>query len=344
MIDFKAMANKIWSVADLLRGDYKQSDYGKIILPMTVLRRLDCILAPTKQAVVDYLPKIEKLSDSAKDLTLNKVAKLNFHNRSKFDFEKIKADPTHVAANLRNYINGFSYGASEIVEYFNFDDHISRMDDPQADLLFKVVKEFAVIDLAEKIIKTGRDGTPHSARSLSDGTLRFLALAVLELDTEATGLLCLEEPENGIHPERIPAMLDLLKDISMDTEEPIGADNPLRQVIINTHSPAVVAQIPDDSLLVAESFESKNTSGKRCKSVRFSPLADTWRQKKATGEIAVVSKGKLLSYLNPVAPNEPDHGYGISDKKNNVTHLKRRVIDRADLQPYLPQSLAEKRY
>lgn len=147
MIDFKGMANKIWSVADLLRGDYKQSDYGKIILPMTVLRRLDCILAPTKQAVLDYLPKIEKLSDSAKDLTLNKVAKLNFHNRSKFDFEKIKADPTHVAANLRNYINGFSYGAREIVEYFNFDDHISRMDDPQTDLLFKVVEEFAEIDL-----------------------------------------------------------------------------------------------------------------------------------------------------------------------------------------------------
>jgi len=147
MIDFKGMANKIWSVADLLRGDYMQSDYGKIILPMTVLRRLDCILAPTKQAVLDYLPKIEKLSDSAKDLTLNKVAKLNFHNRSKFDFEKIKADPTHVAANLRNYINGFSYGAREIIEYFSFDDHISRMDDPQTDLLFQVVKEFAEIDL-----------------------------------------------------------------------------------------------------------------------------------------------------------------------------------------------------
>lgn len=63
MIDFKGMANKIWSVADLLRGDYKQSDYGKIILPMTVLRRLDCILAPTKQAVLDYLPKVESLSD-----------------------------------------------------------------------------------------------------------------------------------------------------------------------------------------------------------------------------------------------------------------------------------------
>ena len=147
MIDFKGMAGKIWSVADLLRGDYKQSDYGKIILPMTVLRRLDCILVPTKQAVLDYLPKIEKLSDSAKDLTLNKVARLNFHNRSLYDFAKIKADPANVAANLRNFINGFSFGAREIIEYFNFDDHISRLDDPQSDLLFKIVEEFAKIDL-----------------------------------------------------------------------------------------------------------------------------------------------------------------------------------------------------
>jgi type I restriction enzyme M protein len=148
MIDFKEMAKKIWSVADLLRGDYKQSDYGKVILPMTVLRRLDCVLAPTKQNVLDYLPKIEKLSENAKDITLNKVAKLNFHNKSNYDFLKIKADPINVAANLRNYINGFSYSAREIIDYFNFDDHISRMDDPHTDLLYQVVKEFEAIDLA----------------------------------------------------------------------------------------------------------------------------------------------------------------------------------------------------
>jgi predicted ATPase len=98
----------------------------------------------------------------------------------------------------------------------------------------------------------GRDGTAHPARALSDGTLRFLALAVLELDPDAEGVLCLEEPENGIHPKRIPAILDLLRDIAVDIEEPVGPDNPLRQVIVNTHSPAVVAQVPEDSLLVAE--------------------------------------------------------------------------------------------
>jgi predicted ATPase len=210
-----------------------------------------------------------------------------------------------------------------------------------ADLIDDV-KEISV-DYDEKrelltAMVTGRDGTPHSARSLSDGTLRFLALAVLELDTEASGLICLEEPENGIHPERIPAMLDLLQDIAMDTDELVGPDNPLRQVIINTHSPAVVAQIPEDSLLVAESIMLIDPD-KRIKAVRFSPLQDTWRHKKAAGEISLVSKGKLLSYLNPVAQEEPDHSYGVSGQKNKVIPLKRRVIDRPDLQPYLPNTL-----
>ena len=149
MIDFKEKANLIWQVADLLRGDYKQSDYGKVILPLTVLRRLDCVLKPTKEKVLAYLPKIKDKSDSAKDLILNNIAGQNFHNRSKYDFEKLKAEPDKVAANLRNYINGFSASAREIVEYFNFDDQIERLDDPKADILFQVVTKFANIDLLD---------------------------------------------------------------------------------------------------------------------------------------------------------------------------------------------------
>ena len=149
MTNFKDKANLIWVVADLLRGDYKQSDYGKVILPMTVLRRLDCVLAPNKQKVLDHLPKVEKHSDKVKDLTLNKIAGTKFHNRSRFDFAKIVADPNHVAANLRNHINGYSASAREIIEYFNFDDQIERMDDPKVEILFQVVKKFAEIDLAD---------------------------------------------------------------------------------------------------------------------------------------------------------------------------------------------------
>ncbi|MCK9450108.1 MAG: type I restriction-modification system subunit M [Bacteroidales bacterium] len=149
MKNFKAKSDKIWEVANLLRGDYKRADYGKVILPMTVLRRLDCVLKDTKQTVLDYLPTVEKIKESAKDIALNKKAGFNFHNRSQFDFDKLIADPNNVAVNLRNFINGFSTSAREIIEYFNFDDQIDRMDDPKADILFRVTKAFQEIDLAD---------------------------------------------------------------------------------------------------------------------------------------------------------------------------------------------------
>ena len=186
---------------------------------------------------------------------------------------------------------------------------------------------------------TGRDRTPYPARALSDGTLRFLALAVLELEPEAHGLLCLEEPENGIHPERIPAMLRLLQDIAVDVNEPVGPDNPLRQVIVNTHSPAVVNQVPDDSLLVAELKETVH-SGQRFKRVCFSCLSDTWRQKDPSA--SVVSRGKLLAYLNPVGPGI-EAGMDISTKDATPKRAAkmRRVADRPDLQLLLPYGKPE---
>jgi len=182
------------------------------------------------------------------------------------------------------------------------------------------------------VVVTGRDGTTHPARALSDGTLRFLALSVLSLDPEAKGVLCLEEPENGIHPRRIPAMLRLLQDIATDTRESIGPDNPLRQVIINTHSPAVVAQIPDDSLLIARLTEMK-AHGTLFKGVSFGCLPDTWRVRPDESSI-VIPKGKLLEYLNPVAPQE----LPPSEDKPLIgaTRAARRVIDRPDLQVLLP--------
>lgn len=177
---------------------------------------------------------------------------------------------------------------------------------------------------------TDRNQTVYPARSLSDGTLRFLALAVLELDPQTRGVICLEEPENGIHPERIPAILRLLQDIAMDVEEPGGNENPLRQVVINTHSPAVVMQVPDDSLLVAETKE-KVREGQRFKHAAFSWLPGTWRAK-AEPTVHPVAKGKLLAYLNPVA-QEPN--------KKSANKARQRVIDRADLQPLLLSDLSD---
>lgn len=178
----------------------------------------------------------------------------------------------------------------------------------------------------------GRDATLHPARALSDGTLRFLALATLELDPEAQGLLCLEEPENGIHPRRIPAILQLLQDIAVDAHAPLGSDNPLRQVIINTHSPAVVMQVPDESLLVATLVEQVE-GATRYKTVQFGALPDTWRAN-AEPPPHLVARGDLLSYLNPVAPRWEHLAESLARKDHGT--VKQRVIDRADLQPFLP--------
>lgn len=152
--NFKERANFIWSIADLLRGDYKQSEYGKVILPLTVLRRLDCVLEPTKQNVLAFLPETKKLSPEAAEVVLKRKAKLSFFNKSRYDFQKLLADPNDIALNLRNYINGFSKNARSILENFNFDENIKRLD--KSDLLYMVVKRFAEVDLhPDKISNIG---------------------------------------------------------------------------------------------------------------------------------------------------------------------------------------------
>ncbi|MCF8346090.1 MAG: type I restriction-modification system subunit M [Bacteroidales bacterium] len=145
MKNFSETTNFIWSVADLLRGDYKQADYGKVILPMTILRRLDCVLADTKQKVLDQLPKVQTMKVQNIDPILNNLAGYNFHNHSQYDFDSLIADPENIAANFRNYINGFSESARDILDHFKFDAQINILDD--SNLLFMVVKRFQEIDL-----------------------------------------------------------------------------------------------------------------------------------------------------------------------------------------------------
>jgi predicted ATPase len=170
----------------------------------------------------------------------------------------------------------------------------------------------------------GKDGTAHPARSLSDGTLRFLALAVLEADPGARGVLCFEEPENGIHPERMVAMIELLRDLAVDPFEPVGPDNPLRQVIINTHSPTVVAEVPDDSLLLAErSLVTRDSNW--INTVVFRPLGETWRDK-IEGGAQAIQRGRILSFLNPVKLRSTDELEGARGRFSG-----KRVIERDDI-------------
>lgn len=175
------------------------------------------------------------------------------------------------------------------------------------------------------------DGTVHRANSVSSGILRFLAMIALKLDTRAGGLICLEEPENSIYPDRIPEVLKLLQDIATNPKRPVGADNPLRQIIINTHSPIILNQVPADNLLFAELKELER-AGLKFKRACFSCLPDTWR-KKAFPESDTVSKDRLFSYLKSIFPAE-EQALDISPKSK---HKKSESADdRFDPQLRLP--------
>jgi len=139
----------IWSVADLLRGDYKQSEYGKVILPLTVLRRLDCVLEPTKAEVLKRAGQLKGRVDNIEPV-LEGVTKEQFFNVSKMDFKRLLDDPGQIAGNLRGYIAGFSVGAREVIEKFDFDTQIARLD--KANLLYQVIGNFADVDLHPDIV------------------------------------------------------------------------------------------------------------------------------------------------------------------------------------------------
>lgn len=141
----------------------------------------------------------------------------------------------------------------------------------------------------------GKDGVFHPAGSLSDGTLRFLVLATLAIDPAAKGVICLEEPENGIHPERIPAMVRLLQDIAVDPQHAVGPDNPLRQVVINTHSPVVIRHLdPNDVVYLDELKIVRQGSLGKVAYSRVPPK--TWRADASETTIPL-APGQMRPYL-----------------------------------------------
>jgi type I restriction enzyme M protein len=139
----QALSALIWSVADLLRGDYKQSEYGRVVLPFTVLRRLDCVLEATKAAVLSE-HKARKGQKGA-DAFLLKASKQSFYNTAKLDLKKLSGAPDDIKQNLNAYLNGFSSNVRDIFEHFDFHTHVERLD--KAGLLFLVTEKFIQVDL-----------------------------------------------------------------------------------------------------------------------------------------------------------------------------------------------------
>src|SRR5947207_4284437 len=144
------LANFIWSICNLLRGPYKRNEYRKVILPLTGLRRFDCLLAPTKAAVLEEYPSIKKKPETVVRSLLQKITKRPFYNLSKLDFKKLLDDPNQLGPNLNSYINKFSANVRDIIDRFGFDEHIARM--AEKNLLYEVIKAFAKIDLSSSHI------------------------------------------------------------------------------------------------------------------------------------------------------------------------------------------------
>lgn len=168
-----------------------------------------------------------------------------------------------------------------------------------ATLLPEVRKIGVDIDNSRRLktlLMEQRNGVIHKALALSDGTLRFLALATMAFDPEAKGLICLEEPENGIHPSRISAILELLREMAIDPAFGVSADNPLRQVIVNTHSPVVVRNLTPDELLVAVPVRTKGALF-----TAYGAMVNSWRVNKAERDperTPTVTLAELLDYLH----------------------------------------------
>lgn len=147
MPDHNYFSNLIWQIADLLRGPYRPPQYERVMLPMTVLRRFDSVLAPTKAKVLAEAAKRKdgKLNDDALDRMLNKASGQRFHNHSPLDFEKLKGDPDNIEKHLVSYIKGFSANVRAIFDFFEFENEIERMR--EANILYLVVSKFCDVDL-----------------------------------------------------------------------------------------------------------------------------------------------------------------------------------------------------
>lgn len=193
------------------------------------------------------------------------------------DPRSLETDGRHLASTLYRIANesshGFNTNDAEAV-YAQVADRLSDLAGVGVDTLqveLDQIREVFTLFLQE------RGGLRLPARALSEGTLRFLALCVLLEDPTVTGLICMEEPENGIHPANLGAMLELVRDLAVDPTQAPSTANPFRQVIVNTHSPGVVQQCNKHDLLLAESRQYRAPDGSITRALDLVPMKDSWR-------------------------------------------------------------------
>lgn len=208
-----------------------------------------------------------------------------------FDPSVIGPDGAHLPAAL-NRIATLGHSPDPDKVYARVSGRLSDLDGLSVrsiEVLQDDVRELFTIRLQEI------SGMTLPARSLSEGTLRFLALCLLLEDPEVGGLICMEEPENGIHPANLRAMTDLVGDLAVDAMASPSVDNPFRQVLINTHSPGIIQLVNPEDLLYADTATVPTHDGNIARTARLRPLVNTWRAKDARG--AYVTKAEILPYL-----------------------------------------------
>ncbi|MBA3425282.1 MAG: SAM-dependent DNA methyltransferase, partial [Rubrobacter sp.] len=202
-------ADFIWSVADLLRGDYKRSEYGRVILPLTVLRRLDGVLAPTKEQVLERRRRLPETLSNVNPI-LNRITGVQFNNTSGMDLRRVLDDPANAADQLRQYVAGFSENVREVFEKFDLDTQITRLD--SANLLYLVLGRFVDADLGPETVSNTEMGYIYEElvrrfSELSNETAgeHFTPREVVEL---MVNLLFIEDDDLLSKPGTVKTMLD----------------------------------------------------------------------------------------------------------------------------------------
>ncbi|MCU6502488.1 AAA family ATPase [Rugamonas sp. A1-17] len=183
----------------------------------------------------------------------------------------------------------------------NSEGIVARLATLVPDVDEVVVRESAAHS-SRAVYLMSRDGREQEAKTLSDGVLRFLALATLEADPDSGALICVEEPENGMHPGGVTSILELLKHTAVDPAFAVGTDNPLRQILVNTHAPQLVQHLLPDELIICHGYRRDGAMLSL-----YSPLSNTWRDETAgSGAAKALGLGAVFPYLNGNSQTVPD--------------------------------------
>ncbi|MFC8044394.1 AAA family ATPase [Nocardia sp. NPDC057353] len=210
------------------------------------------------------------------------------------DPRSMETNGRHLASTLYRIANDTSYASGDVDAEAVYAQVSDRLSDLSGVSVESIVVEPDQVREVFTLFLTERSGLQLPARALSEGTLRFLALCVLLEDPSFTGLICMEEPENGIHPANLPAMVQLVRDLAVDPTQAPGAENPFRQVIINTHAPGVVQLCDPADLLLAETRPQRAQDGSVTTALALLPYYKSWRAARGARSF---SEGDVVAYL-----------------------------------------------